>query len=83
LQQNFKKIFSFFFYFFIIKKEIFLKQRRFSSSKMDTVTIPREEFESMKQELDLLRNSKIYKRLLEFEHNISKGERFTRKDLGF
>jgi len=49
---------------------------------MDTVTVPKEEFELMKQELETLRNSKIYKRLLEFEENI-KSERYTREDLGF
>jgi len=49
----------------------------------DTVTVPRVEFEHMKQELDLLRGSKLYQRLLEFEENISKGKKFTRKNLGF
>lgn len=50
---------------------------------MNTVTIPRAEFEQMQQELSVLRNSKLYKRLLEFESNISTGKKFTRKDLGF
>jgi PHD/YefM family antitoxin component YafN of YafNO toxin-antitoxin module len=50
---------------------------------MDTVTIPKAEFEMMKQELKVLRNAKVYKRLLEFEHNIAKGKAYTRKDLGF
>ena len=50
---------------------------------METVTLPREEFELMRQELEVLRSSKIYKRLLEFEGNISQGKKFTRKDLGF
>jgi len=49
---------------------------------MDTVTLSREEYESMQQELDTLRNSKIYKRLLEFEKNIEE-EKYTREDLGF
>jgi len=50
---------------------------------METVTIPKETFERMKIEIELLRNSEIYKRLLEFEKNISEGKRYTRKDLGF
>lgn len=50
---------------------------------MDTVTIPKEEFEFMKNELETLRNSNIYKKLLEFEKNISQGKKFTREDLGF
>jgi len=50
---------------------------------MDTITIPRNEFESMKRELESFHQSKIYKRLLEFEENILKGKKYTRKDLGF
>jgi len=50
---------------------------------MDTVTIPREEFESMKQEIETFRSSKIYQRLLEFEQNIASGKKLSRKDLGF
>ena len=49
----------------------------------ELVSIPRRELEQMKQELEILRNSKLYKRLLEFERNISEGKSFTRKDLGF
>ncbi len=49
---------------------------------METVTIPKAEYEQLKEELELLKDSKIYQRLLEFEENISKGKRFTRKDLG-
>lgn len=37
----------------------------------------------MKQELELLKDSRIYQHLLEFEENISKGKKFSRKDLGF
>ncbi|MFH0701220.1 MAG: hypothetical protein V2A62_02165 [Candidatus Woesearchaeota archaeon] len=48
---------------------------------MDTVTIPRQEFEQMKQELKLLRNSHLYKRLLECLDNL-KAKEYTRKDLG-
>ena len=48
----------------------------------DTVTIPREEYVQMKEELNTLRNSKIYKRLLDFEKNIAE-KKYTRQDLGF
>ena len=50
---------------------------------METVTIPKPEFEQMQHELELLRNTKIYKRLLEFENNILNGKKFTRNNLGF
>ena len=50
---------------------------------MEMVTLPKEKFEQMKQEIIFLKNSFIYKRLLEFEQNISKGKKFTREDLGF
>ena len=50
---------------------------------MDAVTLPRDEYELMKQELATLRNTLIYKRLLEFEENICKGKRYGREDLGF
>ena len=50
---------------------------------METITLPKEKFEQMKREIITLRDSSIYKRLLEFEKNISKGEKFNRKDLGF
>ena len=49
---------------------------------MDTVTIPKEDFELMQREIKTLRSSNLYKRLLEFEKNISH-KKFTRKDLGF
>ena len=50
---------------------------------MDTITIPRVEFEQIQEELRMLRKSSLYKRLLEFEENISKGKKYTRADLGF
>ena len=37
----------------------------------------------MQQERKLLRNSKIYLRLLEFEQMINQSKKFTREDLGF
>jgi ABC-type long-subunit fatty acid transport system fused permease/ATPase subunit len=49
---------------------------------MQTITIPKEKFELLKREIETLRNTSIYKRLLEFEKNISI-KKFTRKDLGF
>lgn len=48
----------------------------------ETITIPKEEYIIIKQELETLRNTKIYQRLLEFENNI-KIKKYTRKDLGF
>jgi hypothetical protein len=50
---------------------------------METITLPKEQFERMKSEIILLRSSVLYKRLLEFEKNISTGKRYTREDLGF
>jgi len=49
---------------------------------METITIPKEEFELMKQEIKTLRATSLYKRLLQFEQNI-KTKKYTRKDLGF
>lgn len=49
---------------------------------METVNIPKEEFEKMIMEIKMFRDSKIYQRLLEFEENI-KNKRFTREDVGF
>ena len=37
----------------------------------------------MIMEIKILRSSKLYKRLLEFEENINSGKKYTRKDLGF
>ncbi len=50
---------------------------------METITLPKVEFEQMKLEIKTLRNSKMYQRLLEFEQNIISGKKYTRKDLGF
>ena len=50
---------------------------------METITIPKAELEQLQKELEILRNSNLYKRLLEFEKNIAEGRKFTRKDLGF
>jgi len=48
-----------------------------------TITIQKSEYELMKEEIKTLRNVSIYQRLLEFESNIAKGKKFTRKNLGF
>ena len=50
---------------------------------MQTITVSKEVFEQMKQDINTLRKSQIYKRLLEFETNISKSRKFSRADLGF
>ena len=50
---------------------------------METVTIPKQEYEQMVREIRALRNSSLYKRLLEFHTNIAKGKKYTRKDLDF
>ena len=50
---------------------------------METITLPKTEFEQLHREIETLRNSSLYKRLLEFEKNIAEGKRFTRADLGF
>ena len=50
---------------------------------METINVPKEEYEQMKSELETLKNTKIYKRLLEFEKNIAESKKFTRKDLEF
>ncbi len=49
----------------------------------DVITIPKTEYLEMKNEIVTLRKTNLYKRLLEFEENISKGRTYTRKDLGF
>jgi hypothetical protein len=50
---------------------------------METITVRKSEFEQLHKELETLRNSGLYKRLLEFEKNISSSKKFTRADLGF
>jgi len=49
---------------------------------METITISKIEFEQMKREIFSLKNSTIYKRLLDFEKNILQ-KKFSRKNLGF
>ncbi len=49
----------------------------------EVVTISREKYLGMKREIETLRKTGLYKRLLEFEENIKTGKIYTRKDLGF
>ncbi len=55
---------------------------------METVTIPKAELkqleednQKLKSEVEILRNTKLYKRLLECLENLKKKE-YTRKDIG-
>ncbi|HIH11703.1 TPA: hypothetical protein HA241_05920 [Candidatus Woesearchaeota archaeon] len=50
---------------------------------METITIPKIQFEQMQVEIETLRHSSIYKRLMEFEQNIVSGRKLSRNDLGF
>jgi PHD/YefM family antitoxin component YafN of YafNO toxin-antitoxin module len=47
---------------------------------METITIPKQEYELMKREIETLRNTALYKRVLEFEQNIAE-KKLTRKDI--
>ncbi len=49
----------------------------------ETITIPKFEYIQMRREITILRNTSLYKRLLQFEKNLKEGRMFTRKDLGF
>lgn len=50
---------------------------------MEMITIPKERFERMKIEIKMLRNTRLYQRLLEFEKRILEGKKYTREELGF
>ena len=50
---------------------------------METVTIPKEEYDEMKEAVFMIKMSPLYKRLLEFEQRILEGKKHTRSDLGF
>jgi hypothetical protein len=47
-----------------------------------TVTLPKEEYQQMVVELETLRRTDLYRRLLQFIENIQK-KKFTRADLSF
>lgn len=49
---------------------------------MEKVVVPKKKYELMKAELETLRHTKLYVRLLEFTQNIQE-KKFTRSDLGF
>ena len=48
-----------------------------------SMVISKDEYNSLKKQVKILKNSRLYKRLLEFEENIAKGKKFYRSDLGF
>jgi hypothetical protein len=66
-------------------KSLIIKYLKKDNQKncMEMVSIPKAKLEQMKQEIKTLRKTKLYKRLIEFEENIVKGKKYTRKDLGF
>ncbi len=49
----------------------------------ETITIPKYQYLHLIQENELLRNTHLYRKLLEAERDIAAGKKFTRKDLGF
>ena len=49
---------------------------------METITIPKQEYEQMIIEIDTLRRTDLYKRLLQFIQNIQV-KKYFRKDIGF
>jgi hypothetical protein len=49
---------------------------------METIVIPKEKFIKMENEIIFLRNTSLYKRLLDFQKNIQE-KKYTRVDLGF
>ncbi|MBI4145765.1 hypothetical protein HY489_00320 [Candidatus Woesearchaeota archaeon] len=49
---------------------------------MGMITVPKSEYKQMVAELETLRRTDLYKRLLEFMQNVQK-KKFTRADLGF
>ena len=48
----------------------------------DTVTIPKKEYEQMKAEIETLRNTDLYKKILDSKKRLQK-KIYTREDLGF
>ncbi len=49
----------------------------------EMITISKEKYFQVLRENETLRNTYLYKRLLEAERNIALGRKFTRKDIGF
>jgi hypothetical protein len=50
---------------------------------MDTVTIPRDEYDSLVRDSKILKRSNLYQKVIDFENSIAENGEFTRKDLGF
>ncbi len=50
---------------------------------METITIPKQEYETMKHQIKTLRKTNFYLRLLDFEQNLIQGKVYSRGDLGF
>ena len=73
--------------FSVYTRKIFI-EHCFYQLKMETVTIPKGDFNKLEQEnkklkneIEVLRNTKLYKRLLMCLENLKKKE-YTREDLG-
>jgi len=49
----------------------------------EMVSISKRKYVMLTRENKALRNTKLYRRLLEFEENIRKGTSYSRTDLGF
>ena len=70
--------------FFLRQNATLLRKKNIiNCMKQETVTIPKIKYQGILSELDFLRNTSLYQRLLEFEENIRQGKKFSRKDLGF
>ena len=50
---------------------------------METVTIPRDEYDSLVRDSRMLQKSHLYQRLLEYEESLAENGEYTREDLGF
>ncbi len=49
----------------------------------EMVTIPKMKYVQLVEEIETLRKTKLYQRLLEAEANVSTGKKYTRADVGF
>ncbi len=59
------------------------KDKQVGAHAMETINTPKIKFKEMQIELETLRKSRLYQRLLEFEQRILQGKRYIRADLGF
>ncbi|MEK6957830.1 MAG: hypothetical protein AABW99_02535 [archaeon] len=62
---------------------LFIFQRGEFIMVSETVTVPKKKYETLRREVKALKNSRLYRRLLEFHKNISSGKEYSREDLGF